>query len=973
MFLIRSWQNQQGLPNNTIKAVTQTHDGYLWLGTDAGLARFDGVRSEVFGLHEGLKNLQVSALVEDRRGNLWIGTAGGGVARMYQGAITNYTTRDGLAGDSVSSLMEATNGDIWIGTQTGLSRWHNGRFLPVAKELGPMMVFDLAKDRQGGILAATLHHGLLRFQDDTYSLLYGQAGRITNNPRCVLVDHQDRIWVGLREKQVMCCANGTWTTFGTNEGFPPVVTYHLAESADGTVWAGSWNEGLYYLKNGRFHALQKKDGLSDDGIVSFFQGRDRFLWVGTQSGGLNRIGPGNVKVDYVMEGTSECQLRSLAQTTDGQIWAGTYGQGLYRWQGNQSIPFTPGEPSGSHLLVEAVLSGRDGSLWWGAATALTQWKDGNVIIQLGGWEPWLNGDHILCLAEDRDAGIWIGTFNGKVGLLKQKTITTLPGLSGKPVTSMVQAPDGTLWIGSLGGGLGRWRAGSLTVFTTRDGLQSDLIRSLLLEPDGTLWIGTDGGGLNRWSQGRMAGFSKAQGLQDDIILQILADDDGCLWLGCNRGIYRVTKRTLNDVARGDSPRLRPLKFGIAEGLASEQCVGNFGAAIKTRDGKLRFATTAGIVVIDPHRQANAPNLPVALMEEGYWDDQPISKLPAAGTAEASPTIPPGNHRFEFHYTGIDFASPEKIRFRYRLEGLDHGWTEAGEARVARYSFLPPGKYRFCVQAGHLDGPWNETGAGLNFAKAPYFWQTGWFEAIAALTLTGLMAVGIRLAERRRYRARLRRIEQEQAMQNERVRIARDLHDQLGSQLTHISMLSDISQPAARPEARLEKLEKRVRQISEVAVHTVRSLDEIVWAVNPRNDTVRSLAEYLTQFLRELIESTRIDYRFQIDEDLPEWPLPPDLRHNLFLAVKEAVNNAVKHSRASLVILGVKCSGSQLEIYVQDDGAGFDAAAVRRREGCGLQNMRQRIESLGGQLAIESGPGKGTTVRLILPHSAAAAN
>jgi len=934
------------------------------------LARFDGIHSRIFGLREGLKNLQISALLEDHLGRLWIGTAGGGVARLSHDEIKTYTVSDGLAGDSISSFVETSTGDIWVGTHTGLNRWHNGNFESVARELGPVMVFDLAKDRQGDILAATLHDGLLRFHNGRYSVADGQGGTITNNPRCVLVDKQDRVWVGLRERRILCYANGIWTSYGTNQGFPEVVTYRLAEAPDGTIWAGSWNEGLYYFQNGRFKSLKKMDGLSDDAILSFFPGRDSFLWVGTQSGGLDRIGPGKLTVDYVFKDTSECQLRSLAQTSNGELWVGTYGQGLYHLQENQYKPFAEG-PSRNHLLIEAVLGGRDGSLWWGATTALYQWKAGKVNTHLGGWEPWLKGDHILCLCEDRGSGIWIGTFNGKLGLLKQEIVSPLEGLPGKPITTLAQEPDGTLWIGSLGSGLIRLHNGKLTVFTTKDGLQSDLIRALLLEPDGSLWIGTDGG-LNRWSNGRMARFSTEQGLQDDIILQILADDYDGLWLGCNRGIYRIAKHALNDIANGKSTSLRPLKYGIPEGMMSEQCVGNFGAALKTQSGQLRFATTAGIVVIDPRQQNHVPELPTALMENILLDNQ-ILKIPPpthstfADTSSSSTIIiPPGKHSLEVNYTGIGFDAPERIRFRYRLEGLDSNWTEAGEMRVARYSYIPPGTYRFRVQARYLAGSGSETESGISFKVLPYYWQTGWFKVLSAFAFFCFIAMGIWLAERRRYRSRLKLIQQAQAMDNERARIARDLHDELGSQLTHISMLSDPDRPNVGSESRLENLGKRVQLISAVAVNTIRSLDEIVWAVNPRHDTLRSLVEYLTQFVRELIENTGVDCRFQIAEDLPELPLTPELRHNLFLVVKEAVNNALKHSRAKRIYLAIKNEKGQLEICIQDDGVGFNLATIQvNKKRNGLGNMRQRVEVLGGQLLIISRPGQGTTVRLVL--------
>jgi signal transduction histidine kinase/ligand-binding sensor domain-containing protein len=972
-FLMRFWQNEQGLPNNTVNAVTQTRDGYLWLGTDEGLARFDGVHCRVFGLADGLKNLQISALLEDRSGVLWIGTAGGGVGRLVQDEIKTYTVADGLVGDSISSFVEAANGDVWVGTHTGLSRWHNGRFEPVAKELGPMLVFGLAKNRAGDIWAATLHNGLLCFTNGEYSYAEWQAATKSDNPRCVFVDSHDRVWAGLREKAILCRENGVWTRYGTNEGFPEVVTYCLAETSDGNIWAGSWNEGLYCFQNetGRFSALQKKDGLSDDAILSLFAGREQFLWAGTQSGGLNRIGPKKLSVHHVMEGASEGQLRSLAQTTNGEFWVGTYGQGVYQWLGGQFTPFQETRLR-AHLLVEAMLSARDGSLWWGAGPSLYQRKDGQLISYFGD-PPWLIGDRVWSLCEDRVAGIWVGTYNGKLGLLKQRKFTAVKNLSGKPVTALAQEADGTLWIGSLGGGLARLQNEKLTVFTTKDGLQSDLVRTLLLDADGTLWIGTDGGGLNRWSHGHMVGFTTRQGLLDDIIQQILEDDAGCLWLGGNRGICRVSKRVLNDVAEGKNNFVHPLNFGISEGMASEECVGNFGAALKTQSGRLCFATAKGIVVIDPRQQTHAALLPDVLLEEVLVDKQILKRTAWQGAANFdhagsnSPnsvvTIPAGRHSFDFHFTGIGFDAPERIQFRYWLEGLD-SWSEWGTIREAHYSYLPPGTYRFHVQASNLNGQWNEPGAGMSFVVLPFFWQRLWFELLSACVLIGLIAAGIRLIERRRYRARLKRMEQERAMQNERVRIARDLHDELGSSLTYISMsITDIGQS---PENSATQLKAKVEKISSFAVRTARALDEIVWAVNPRNDSLRSLVEYLTQLARELFENTEVHCRFQIPDNLPEVPLPPDMRHNIFLVVKETLNNALKHSRATEISLGAKTDGRQIEISLQDNGTGFNLAAVPAQgERNGLENMRQRIAALGGRLVIETKPGQGTTIRLTI--------
>ena len=979
-FLIRSWQTGQGLPNNTVNAITQTHDGYLWLGTDEGLARFDGMYCRTFGLKDGLDSLQISMLLEDRRGVLWIGTAGGGLSSYAGGEIKTYTVKDGLAGNSINALLEDTNEDIWVGTPTGLSCWRDGKFLPVPANLRSTFIFDLAKDHEGNIWIATMSKGVICLHSGEFYKVGLPATEYRNIAgRCLLVDDQDRVWVGSRSKYVTCFEQGTWQFYGTNRGMPSVVLNRLAQTPDGMVWAGSMNEGLYYFQDGQFHALRKDDGLSDDAILSLFVGRDRFLWVGTQAGGLCRIGPKKLSVYQVMQGDSECQLRSLAETTNGDLWVGTYGQGLFHQTGKEFVSCLPtfGSEASSHVLLEALLGVRDGSLWWGAGPVLYEEKDGKVLFSCVG--EWLVGDRVWCLCENRNGGMWVGTFNGQLSLLKEGTFTPVDGLSGKPITALAQEPDGTLWVGSLGGGLSRLQNRKLTTFTAKDGLGSDLIRTLLLDKEGTLWIGTDGGGFSRWSHGKLSNFTSAQGLTDDTVLQILEDDDGNLWLGCNRGICYFNKGALEDVGIGKINALHPLIFGEPEGMPSEQCVGSFGAALKSSTGKLYFSTAKGIVVIDPLQQTNNPVAPTALLEDALIDGRPPTNFPDqiwdASAFENDKTligkikglqIPPGRHTFEFRYTGLSFDAPERVQFKYRLKGLDPDWIEAdGAVRVAHYNYVPAGRYEFQVMAGNVNGKWNQSMATMPFVVLPHYWQNIWFKVIMLLMGLSLLAGGIRYIERRRYRARIKRLEQEQAMESERARIARDLHDELGSSLARISMLSDLGQLR---DGSVEHFKKRVDKISNFAIRTARSLDEIVWAVNPRNDSLRSLLLYITQFSRELFEDASIRCRYQIPDDLPQTPLPPEVRHNLFLVVKEILCNTLKHAQASEVSLIAKIDSDQFKIIIQDDGVGFNSFSVQAKsERNGLLNMRQRIEAIGGQFVLETKPKGGTTVSLIIKN------
>jgi ligand-binding sensor domain-containing protein/signal transduction histidine kinase len=968
-FLVRSWQTEQGLPHNMVLAITRTRDGYLWLGTVQGLARFDGVNCRVFGLQDGLKGLEISALLEDKRGALWIGTVGGGLSRYDQGTIGTFTAKDGLKGEAITALLEDAAGDIWVGTTSGLYRWQNDHFSPMANNLGLIFVRSLAKDREGAVWVSTLHNGLLCFKDGKFVPVAGPPQMKVVGACYLLMDDQDRLWAGLgggaRTGVVLCRENGKWTEYGPEDGLPDVYINSLEQTSDGTIWGGTLDTGLLYFRNGKFNPLRMKDGLSDDAICTLFADRQQNLWVGTRSGGLDRVNAKKLSICRVLDNGEERLPLSLAQTTNGDLWVGASGRGIYHWTGGQFEQLLKTPPESGHMFVGALLGAQDGSLWWGSGPALFQWKDGTVLSDYER-EPWLRGDRVLSLCEDRNGGMWVGTYNGQLRLLQKGQFTAVDGLSGKPITALVQAADGTLWIGSLGGGLGRLENGKLSTFTIKDGLRSNLIRALHLDADGTLWIGTVSGGLARLANGRLVSFTTQQGLIDDTILQILEDADHNLWLGCNRGICRVSKKSLDDLASGRVDSVYPLAFGNPEGMISEQCEGNFAAGLKARDGQLLFSTAKGIVIIDPRQQTNSVVQPVVLMESVLIDGQTDADLLAAPDKTGRPavtTIAAGKHSFEFHYTGLNFNAPEKIRFRYRLEGLDTEWVEAGAGRVARYPFVPPGQYRFQVVACNSDGRWSESGVAVGFVVLPRFWQTPWFVVLLVLALLGLTAGGIRYRERRRYRARLRRLELERVTERERARIARDLHDELGSSLTRISMLSDLAQTR---ENSVEQLTARVGKISQFAIRTARSLDEIVWAVNPQYDSLRSLLEYLTQFARELFEDTNVHCRFHIPEDLPRALLPPEMRHNIFLAVKEALTNALKHAGATEVSLRAQIVGDQVEISVQDNGAGFDPGlpeTVAARSG--LKNMRQRIEGLGGRFSIQSTPKNGTTITISL--------
>lgn len=977
-FAVRAWQAEQGLPQNTVNAIVQTRDGYLWLGTQNGLVRFDGVGFKVFGLRQGLQSVDVRALLEDRDGALWVGTSGGGVSRGRDGHFTTFTQRDGLAGNIVTSLAQDGEGSLWIGTTMGLSQWRAGRFSSFTEKEGPpgLGVRGLYTDRGGHLWITTGQDGLFQFQQGKLvevPIAFPNPSQKT--VYSLLEDRKGRLWIGVGNGVLLCREGGVWRRYDATQGLPSTYLTTLLEAGDGTLWAGSLDEGLFYRKGSQFLHLSQHDGLSDNAVRSLLEDREGDLWVGTRAGGLNRVAPRKLATLAAPQGLTNEFVRSIAESPDGTLWAATTGGGLYRYQGGTFTAFVPGSTSEEYRFVESVVATRDGTLWWGGSQGLFSLTDQNILgIYLGGSVSWLRGDSILSMREDREKGLWVGTARGQLRRLLDGQFTTpATGLPADPLVAMAQSADGTFWIGTGGSGVLALKGSQVSTFTTRQGLGSDFIRALFVDHEGTLWIGTAGGGLSRWRDGHIVNFTTKEGLVDDTVSQVLEDDAGNLWLGCNRGICRLSKRELNELAERKISFVHPLVFGKSEGMLAEECSsGSSPACFKSKSGLLCFATVKGVVLVDPKRQQVNERPPAVLLEEVVFNGEawePREMLPAAGkgAARAAVMIPPGGRNIEFHYTGLSFTAPDKVRFRFQLVGLDSDWVEAGTRRVAYYPHVPHGHYTFRVIACNSDGVWNKTGAVLDVLMRPYFYQTWWFLGAATAAAAAGLALVVRDASQRKLRRQLQMLEMQHAVDQERTRIAKDIHDDLGASLTQITLLSELGKSAV---GQPEQAEQHFAKIGGKSRLVVQSLDEIVWAVNPKNDNLVRLVEYLCRFADECFESTDIRCWQEVPEGLPNLPVHAEVRHNFFLAVKEAFNNVLKHAGATEVWLRIAFAEQTLRLEIEDNGSGFtrEEADVSRS---GLKNMKTRIEEIGGQMELETGPQRGTRVRFSIRLEAAA--
>ena len=975
-YIIETWQSEQGLPQNTVTAIAQTADGYLWVGTLNGLARFDGVRFKVFSTADTpeLGSGRIRFLFGDREGRLWISILKGGVVRLKGGRFTRIalpeSTKVPLGIDTI--LEDETGGIMLAAEDHRIFRWAGGQYSVVSANWP-------TKTKPGSSMRGDVQGRLwLSTWDSLYRLEGGRLQPMLKGTLGEYLFHSPSrsggFWISTKGQVGLWKAGQGVATAGATAWVTRDLL-HGIEDGEGQLWLASQGRGLFcYRTNGPILEFTTKQGLGSDFVRYLFADSEGDVWVGTDGGGLNRLRRALFKVYGAAQGLTSDRVTSVCAGLEGDVWVGTDGNGVNRLRGDAAT-LADSTPNADLVRVGALLADRHGRVWMSERTnGISCWQDDH-FGRISGF-PGADQD-TFGLFEDSQDGLWLGQESTtRIVRLMPKTNSVLDLPKSMPpvnIRCLAEDASGGMWFGTDGNGLMHWQNERWTHFTSRDGVGSDFVWSLYAEPTGALWIGTSGGGLTRFKDGKLVTCTTQQGLLNDVICHITDDGRGNFWFSSHHGVFRVSQVELNQFADGALKRIQCVPYGRSDGLPTLECVGGFQpAGCKTRDGRLWFSTVRGLAVVDPADVTASAVVPPVFIEEVIVDGQTVKmpeteyRAPDATRQPAPPSrleIGPGHRRWEFRYTGLSFSAPEGVRFRIRLEGLDHEWAEVGDSRTASFNLLQPGSYIFEVRACNRDGIWNQTGASLAFSVRPFFWQTVWFRW---LSLAGF-AMGVGGAAWffavRRGQRRIERLERLNALERERSRIARDIHDDLGANLTRIAWLGEL---ANADKAMPDKVEVHASKISGYARQMVRSLDEIVWAVNPGNDTLQSLVEYLTFYAHEYFDPTSVNCRLEIPSALPTIPLPSEIRHDLFFAVKEALHNILKHAAASQAGIYLSVADAVLNLVVEDNGRGFDPAALPRgRLGHGLENLRQRIEGLGGQFQCDSAPGRGTRLTFTL--------
>jgi len=486
---------------------------------------------------------------------------------------------------------------------------------------------------------------------------------------------------------------------------------------------------------------------------------------------------------------------------------------------------------------------------------------------------------------------------------------------------------------------------------------------LYAETNGVLWVGTTYSGLARFYRGKWTRYTTEEGLASNRIGYLLDDGLGNLWLGSITGLMRVSKSDLTDFADGKVPSIACRTFGQSDGLPTAECSsGSQPGACRTHDGKLLFPTISGLASLNPAMLTRNTNPPPVVIESVRVDNELQNLDALRAPLPQAVTVPAGKETLEIDFTTLNLSAPEKVLFRYQLEGHEKALSAWDKDTKAKYTKLPHGNYRFHVIACNEDHVVNETGAYLAVTVLPPFWQKPWFIAATSLCLLAFVVGIVHYVSTQRLQRELAAMRQHEALEKERARIARDLHDQLGANLTQVALLGEMAEADKELPA---EVESHARQISNTARETTHALDEIVWTVNPSNDTLDGLINYICKYAQEYLALADLRYRLEVPSQLPATPISPELRHNVFLVAKEAVNNIVKHAHASSAWLRLQLDSDRFVLEIEDDGKGLPPGAEKKGRN-GLRNMQKRMEDIGGDFEIGARTEGGTRVRLIVP-------
>jgi signal transduction histidine kinase/CheY-like chemotaxis protein/ligand-binding sensor domain-containing protein len=981
----------EGLPEITVGALARTNDGYLWVATQDGLARFDGVRFQTFHMLDspGLPHDNIHAVAASRDGSLWVGTYNRGVAHLVNG---RFEPVSGLLSPVIRAILEDREGTVWIATRGGLNRWKSGALTAYTQKDGlpAADVLALAEDRDGKLwIGSSAGLGLL--DHGKFVPFPGQSRLAGLDVRGFALARDGSLWAA--SSQVLArLKDGAIQEWYGREWLPfSGEIRSIAVAADGALWIGTFGDGLARLEAGRFERFGTGQGLASDLVFCLRAEPDGSLWVGTSGGGLNRLHPRHIQMVGAPEGLSAADAGAVLETRDGALWIGTLGQGLNRYQDGRVRTFTTADGLGSNLVLSLWQSPRTGALWVGTGDGALNFWEGRRFRKI----PLGAGKMPAQIFETRAGGMWVGTTRGLYRIQDssvERVYTTQDGLTSNTVLAIVESRDGSLWLGT-GSGLSHYSQGRFTNYATANepngyGPRVDWVYE---DAEGTLWLGSAGNGLGRFRDGNIFWAGTQQGLNDNVVYSGL-ESEGDLWLSTNRGICRISKTSFHALADGRISRIDVHVYDTTDGLRSNECSGDTQpSAWKRRNGELVFACLGGAARIDPSNLPRESAGPATRIEAAKINGH--SSLAKASEER----FPAGDGNLEFTYTALDFAEPRQIRFRYRLEGIDTAWVDAGGRRSAYYTNIPPGRYRFHVVAENADGLAGE--ATMAFELAPHFYQTLLFRLGLLGAVIALLA-GAYQWKMRRAQARQLELERLVEVRTREMNAAKD--EAVAASQTKSQFLANMSHEIRTPMNGVMgmialTLDSELNQDQKLCLEMAHSsATALLGLINNILDFSKIEAgkielDPLEFDLREFLEETTCvhavqAYQRKLELLLDMAPEVPSRvvadRMRLGQVLTNLIGNALKFTERGEIVVtasnGTAEAGKHnLTFSVRDTGIGMaaeqcerifqpfsqaDASTTRRfgGTGLGLTISASLVKLMGGRLGVESRPGEGST-------------
>ena len=975
-YVVSNWQIADGLPSDRIRHISQSRTGYLWLATADGLARFDGVRFRTFNIRNTpeLPDNLINRLFEDRSGRLWLGHSTGHITRLDASGWHRFTLSSDWLGVPVERFAQAADGTVWALNREG--------WIYALMDDGPGALFrdpvasqivDIVSDTEGHVWRADRSSVEEWKQGASSESMQAGPDEQLTYPR-IAASRKGGVWV-FEGRLARRWHRGAWREkreFALESSRARVFW----ETRDGKLLRGTFDSGLEISFPGA-EVLQVAGsaGLPSDWIRCIWEDTEGSLWLGVGSRGLSRLRPRYVEMVAPPEPWEDRSVLTVSPATEGVVWFGIEGPGIYHFDeiaGSRQFA----SDDEDRLVAHAVLEDKTGQVWVGASgSSATVWRNGELESVVPGQS--LARTNALWQTQDGD--VWLGTYAGparwREGVLDWPVRQA--GVELADVRCFGEDQQGGVWVGTMGSGVVRYHAGEVQEWRESNGLSSDRVWSLWVENSSTVWVGSYGKGLSRIQDGEIRLVSTVHGLPSDVICAIQPDGTGAIWFSSDTGIFKVMLEDLHACADGATGAFSSLVLDQSDGLSTTAMTGGgHPVAGRAANGELWFTSAGGLARLDPRRMRSAHAAPSVGIEDLRIDGSgalQVRLVPVANDRDLL-TVPAGAGSLEIDYTAFSFVSPERIQFRYRMEGLDEAWVKAGNRRTAFYNNVPPGNYRFLVSASYDGSNWSAKSADVAIRFEPYWWQTMWFRAGASIVFA-LGAGGlVSIVMQQRHRREVAGLRHAQAIERERTRIAHDIHDDLGAGLTQINLLTSA---AKRGAADLNVLRNKIDQIEASAQDMTRAMDEIVWAVSPGNDTLDSLATYLGLYARDYLQSAHVKCDLNLPIELPDWWVSAEVRHGIYLCVKEALNNVLKHAGATRVRFSVCPENDRIVFELADDGGGLsgpnrkqETGANRGRiaNGVGFKGMQRRMSELGGAMAWDEPEKGGAVIRFILPKN-----